>query len=72
VRFALPRWCKILVDLIFAIAPTQEKLVDPTSVTHLFNITPTIGCVMTGMIGARPSLSNRMHCVLRHIGSPFR
>jgi 20S proteasome subunit alpha 1 len=27
-----------------------EKLVDPTSVTHLFNITPTIGCVMTGMI----------------------
>ena len=73
VRFALPRWCKILVDLIFVIAPTQEKLVAPTSVTHLFNITPTIGCVMTGMIGARPSFSssNRLHCVLRYIGSPF-
>jgi len=27
-----------------------EKLVDPTSVTHLFSITSTIGCVMTGMI----------------------
>jgi 20S proteasome subunit alpha 1 len=27
-----------------------EKLVDPLSVTHLFPITPQIGCVMTGMI----------------------
>jgi hypothetical protein len=29
----------------------QDKLIDPTSVTHVFKITNKIGCVMTGMIG---------------------
>lgn len=29
----------------------QDKLIDPDSVTHIFQITAEIGCLMTGMYG---------------------
>lgn len=38
--------------LILLAAHAQDKLLDPDSITHIFSITPGIGCVMTGRTGA--------------------
>ncbi|CAF3347176.1 unnamed protein product [Rotaria sp. Silwood1] len=39
-------------DCVVAIAQKKipDKLLDPSSVTHLHAITPTVGCLMTGMV----------------------
>lgn len=38
-------------------ATHQDKLIDPSSVSHVFRISPSVGCVMTGSIAdARASV----------------
>ena len=40
-----------------ACLPLQDKLIDPSSVTHVFKLSPSVGCVMTGSIAdARASV----------------
>ena len=35
----------------------QDKLIDPSSVSHIFKLSPSVGCVMTGSIAdARASV----------------
>lgn len=45
----------------------QEKLMDPSSVTNFYSITPTIGCVLTGMAADGRALVFRA----RQIASKF-
>merc|ERR1719264_614158 len=45
-----------------------EKLLDKDSVTHLYNITPTIGCLMTGMTADARALVYRA----REIASKYK
>jgi len=39
-------------DCVVVVAQKKvpDKLIDPSSVTHLFNVTPHIGCLMTGLV----------------------
>lgn len=37
----------------------QDKLIDPSSVSHIFKISPSVGCVMTGSIADARASVNR-------------
>jgi len=38
---------------------SQDKLIDPTSVSHIFQISPSVGCVMTGSIADARAFAQR-------------
>jgi len=37
----------------------QDKLIDPTSVSHIFQLSPSVGCVMTGSIADARAFAQR-------------
>lgn len=47
-----------------AMSSLQDKLLDPVTVTHMYKITPTVGCVMTGMQGGCSSHTD-VPCLLQ-------
>lgn len=40
-------------------AARQDKLIDPSSVSHIFKLSPSVGCVMTGSIADARASVNR-------------
>lgn len=38
---------------------TQDKLIDPSSVSHIFQISPSVGCVITGSISDARAFAQR-------------
>lgn len=42
-----------------AYSTCQDKLIDPSSVSHIFQISPSVGCVMTGSIADARAFAQR-------------
>lgn len=51
----------LMLTFLLPLSPIKDKLVDPTSVSYLFRLTPTVGCVMNGLIGASESHYLALH-----------
>ena len=50
--------CKPAIRELELTRSLQDKLIVPDSVTNIFNITETIGCIMTGNIGNSAHLAS--------------
>lgn len=50
------QWHTFMIIMLL-LTSSQDKLIDPSSVSHVFKISPSVGCVMTGSIAdARASV----------------
>lgn len=58
-------------NVIFSLLITQDKLLDESTVTHLFRITENIGCVMSGMTGKLISVHRDCPACVKFGKSPF-
>ena len=47
------------VRRVLTIHGVQDKLIDPSSVSHIFKLSPSVGCVMTGSIADARASVNR-------------
>lgn len=45
--------------MLLTLYGVKDKLIDPSSVSHIFKLSPSVGCVMTGSIADARASVNR-------------